>query len=355
MGASDYGTAMPRPAYLRHEASLRHDTGEHPERADRMRAIERELASRDLCGFELIESPAAALDALVRVHPPEYVAGLEEFCAGGGGFLDMDTIVSEGSYEAARHAAGGSVRLVDMLLTGEAPTGFSAHRPPGHHAERARAMGFCLFNTIAVGARHAVAAHGIERVLVLDWDVHHGNGTNDIFHADRDVLFASIHQHPLYPGTGAAGDVGSGDGVGHTVNLPVPSGTGDAGFASLVEHVVLPLGRAYAPQLILVSAGYDAHRSDPLAGCEVTEAGYAAMASALVRLGAELDAPVGAVLEGGYHLQALSGSVVATMEALAAGPRAESRYGDLPVHPLARAALDRLARQWPALGAGAGL
>src|SRR5205085_1529038 len=163
------------------------------------------------------------------------------------------------------HAAGGAVRLVDMLLDGAVPTGFSVHRPPGHHATRDRAMGFCLFNNVAVATQHALDRRGLERVLVFDWDVHHGNGTNDIFHASDQVLFISIHQSPLYPGTGPARDAGSGAGEGFTVNLPVPPGSGDALYQSLVEHVVRPLAAAFEPQLILISAGYDAHREDPLA------------------------------------------------------------------------------------------
>ena len=209
-------------------------------------------------------------------------------------------------------------------------------------------MGFCLFNNVAVAARHALDRHAAERVLVLDWDVHHGNGTNDIFHSTREVLFASIHQSPLYPGTGPAGDVGAAEARGYTVNLPVPPGTGDDAYRSLVEHVVAPLGLAYEPRLILISAGFDAHARDPLADTNVTEAGFAAMASAMVRLGAEVGAPVGAVLEGGYDLDALRSSVLATMAALAAGPPAPE--GQVPLNELAEDARRRLEPFWPGLG-----
>jgi acetoin utilization deacetylase AcuC-like enzyme len=207
-------------------------------------------------------------------------------------------------------------------------------------------MGFCLFNNVAVAARRALDAHEAERVLILDWDVHHGNGTNDIFHADRDVVFVSIHQAPLYPGTGASSDVGSGDGEGHTVNLPVPGGSGDDVFCSLVEHVVAPLARAYRPGLLLVSAGFDAHAEDPLAGCSVTDQGYAGMAASMRGLAEALDVPLGIVLEGGYALGALSRSVVATLEA--AGD-ASAAAPDVAEHPLAVAARERLARNWPTL------
>ena len=217
------------------------------------------------------------------MHPESHVASIEALCAAGGGPIDADTYAMEGTYEAALRGAGGAAALVDALLGEGARTGVSALRPPGHHAETDRAMGFCFFDNVAVAARRARDAHGAERVLILDWDVHHGNGTNDIFHADPGVLFVSIHESPLYPGTGPASDVGSGAGEGYTVNLPVPGGTGDAGYRSLVEHVAGALIADWRPQLVLVSAGFDAHADDPLAGCRVTDAGYAAMTASVRR------------------------------------------------------------------------
>jgi acetoin utilization deacetylase AcuC-like enzyme len=340
----------PAPVFLEHPSSLAHDTGRHPEQPARIVAIERELSGRDWLGFERVRSPAVERSALQAVHSESYIAMIEQAAARGGAQLDPDTVMSEGSFEAARHAAGGAVTLVDRLLERSAPTGFSAHRPPGHHAEPARAMGFCLFNNVAVAARHALDAHGLQRVLIIDWDVHHGNGTNDIFAADRRVLFCSIHQSPLWPGSGAASDVGAGDGRGFTANLPVAPGSGDAVFRSLVDHVVVPLARAYGPQLILVSAGYDAHRDDPLADCSVTDAGYAAMAGSVRAVGHELGAPVGAVLEGGYALTALARSVAATMEVLgaAAGPAPEAAA----LTEVAAEAAERLVRWWPQLAPG---
>jgi acetoin utilization deacetylase AcuC-like enzyme len=223
----------------------------------------------------------------------------------------------------------------------------SIHRPPGHHAERARAMGFCLFNNVAIAARRAIDAHGLSRVLILDWDVHHGNGTNDIFEADPQVLFVSIHQWPLYPGTGAASDIGSGAGEGYTVNLPVPGGSGDALWCSLVEHVVLPLAGDYAPELVLVSAGYDAHADDPLAGCTVSDEGYATMAGSVRRLTESLGVPLGMILEGGYDLGALARCVGRTLDVF--GGSSAPAAVDLPVHPGAVEAAARLAARWPAL------
>ena len=336
------------PVFLEHPSSLEHDTGMHPEQAARITAIERELSERGWLGYERLESEPVERSVLAAVHPERYIATIETAASMGGAQLDPDTAVSEGSFVAALHSAGGAVQLVELLLDGATPFGFSCHRPPGHHALPTRAMGFCLFNNLAVAAQHALSARSLERVLVFDWDVHHGNGTNDIFHSSSSVLYVSIHEWPLYPGTGAAQDAGSGDGIGYTVNLPVPPGSGDDLYRSLVDHVVVPLGREFEPQLVLVSAGFDAHRDDPLADCSVTEAGFGAMAASISRLGQEVGARIGAVLEGGYALGPLARSVAATLQAF--GPAVESPADDaVDVAPLARDAQVRLARWWPAL------
>ena len=259
------------------------------------------------------------LDTLTAVHPHRYVHGVREMCESGGGAFDPDTVASPGSWTAALHAAGGACALADALAVREAPFGFSGLRPPGHHAEPSQAMGFCLFNNIAVAAQHALDTLGIARVFVFDWDVHHGNGTNDIFHASPSVLFASVHQSPLYPGTGPLSDVGSGEGEGFSINLPVPPGSDEAVWLSLVEHLVVPAARAFEPELILVSAGFDAHRADPLGECRLEAGSFAQMALHMRALGEAVGAPVGAVLEGGYDLDALAASVAATLEAFADG------------------------------------
>jgi acetoin utilization deacetylase AcuC-like enzyme len=307
---------MATGVFFSHPASADHDTGAHPERAERIVAIERHLDETGWSGFERREAPRVQRALLEFCHDPAYVAALERLCADGGGQIDDDTLVSTGSWEAAMRAAGGAVAVVDAVLSGEAVAAFSAGRPPGHHALRGRAMGFCLFNNVALAAIHALAAHVLERVLILDWDVHHGNGTNDLFHTSAQVLYASIHESPLYPGSGPASDHGSGDGDGFTLNMPVPAGSGDAVFCELLDTHVIPRARQYQPQLILISAGYDAHAEDPLANCLVTEAGYAAMTTAMRRLAEELEVPLGVVLEGGYALGALARSVAATLEAL---------------------------------------
>ena len=356
---------MPPGVLLSHPSSLDHDTGVHPERAARIVAIERALEARDWLGWEREPSPCADKALLESVHPAAHVEMLERFMWAGGGALDPDTIASEGTWRAACHAAGGAARMVDRLLgarglsdgtwpggvaTPPPRVGASLHRPPGHHAELATAMGFCFFNHVAIAAQRALAAHGLARVLILDWDVHHGNGTNDIFHTRDDVLFVSIHESPLYPGTGPASDDGVGAGRGYTVNMPVPGRSGDETWCSLVEHVVVPLARAYAPELILVSAGFDGHVDDPLATCRVTDDGFAAMAGSVRRLADELDVPLGLVLEGGYDVDALARSLVRVLEVLGAdgAPAADPR---LEIHPLAVQAAHRLADRWPTVSA----
>jgi len=333
------------PVFLENPLSLEHDTGPHPEQPARIAAIVRELDARGWMGFERVLSPAVDRSVLNAVHPMPYVSAIQGVSERGGGQLDLDTVMSARSFEAALHAAGAAVALVDMVLSGDAPTGFSAHRPPGHHASQTRAMGFCLFNNVAVAARYALDRRGLSRVMIFDWDVHHGNGTSDIFHATDEVLFVSIHQSPLYPGTGDASDVGSGPGTGYTVNLPVPPGSDDLLYLSLVEHVVAPLARAYEPQLLLISAGYDAHVEDPLAGCHVTDEGFAAMTRAIRRLSAEVSAPLGLVLEGGYALRALARSVADTMAALS-GPLPVVDGEPTWLAPIASAARGRLEQYW---------
>ena len=345
----------PAPVFLSHPSSLDHDTGNHPERIARIESINRALGARGWLGYERVESPPAQRAMLERVHAAAYIERIEAASQAGGGQLDPDTFVSAGSYTAALHAAGGAVELARRLVQGGAgQVGFSAHRPPGHHAVADGAMGFCLFNSVAVAARHALAELGVERVLILDWDVHHGNGTADAFWDADEVLFVSIHQLPLYPGSGHASELGGDRARGYTVNLPVPPRSGDETFVSMVRDVALPLARRYEPELILVSAGYDAHENDPLADCAVTDAGFVAMSELVRDLGAELAVPVGCVLEGGYDVETLARCVALTMQTLAApatgglrGVAPDAVPSAMPVHPLAAEALTRLLPLWP--------
>jgi len=345
--------------FLEHPSSLDHDTGlysatasnaVHPEQAGRITAIDRELSARGWLGFERVRAPAVARSVLSAVHPQAYVSWIESACRSGGAFLDLDTVVSGGSFEAALHAVGGAVRMVDLLLDKEASAAFSAHRPPGHHALPSQAMGFCLFNNVAVAARYALDVRRLERVMIIDWDVHHGNSTNEIFYSTRQVLYVSIHQSPLYPFTGSPRDIGEGEGTGFTVNLPVPAGSGDEVWVSLIQHVVVPLAHAFEPQLVLISAGYDAHRDDPAADCTVTEVGYAGMTRAIARACAHMAVPVGIVLEGGYALGALGRSVAATLHALSTQLAPDTTLSPAPpLTPIARQARVRLAEFWPRL------
>jgi acetoin utilization deacetylase AcuC-like enzyme len=303
--------------YLSHPSSHQHDTGAHPENAGRLVAIEAALEHAGWPNLDRIEAPAATREQLERVHSPEHVDSIEALSARGGGMIDVDTAASPGSFEAALHGAGGAAWAAEALLAGDAEFAFCGLRPPGHHAERDRAMGFCLFNNAAVAAAHAIAAGDAERVLILDWDVHHGNGTEAIFADSANVLYASIHQWPLYPGTGAADYTGAGEGEGYTLNLPVSPGAGSEEFLAIVQHVVAPVARDFAPDLIAISAGFDAHRDDPLASCLVDTQAYGDMAASVRDLAAELGVPVLVCLEGGYSPSALAASVIATIEALA--------------------------------------
>ena len=301
---------------LRHPSSLEHETGAHPENAGRIRAIERTLEEAGWPGLDQAEAPMASHEMLARVHAPEHVSALERFCENGGGMIDADTVATAASWEAALRAAGAVAEGARSLLAGECDFAFSVMRPPGHHAETDRSMGFCLFNSAAVGAAHAIAECGAERVLILDWDVHHGNGTAEIFDSSDEVLYASIHQSPLYPGTGMAAEIGTGEGEGYTVNLPVPPGAGGDEFLGLVQEVIVPIAREFDPGLIVISAGYDAHADDPLANCEVSTDDFGHLAATMRNLGQEIGAPVHACLEGGYEPEALAASVLATVRAL---------------------------------------
>ncbi len=303
--------------YLRHPLSLEHDTGPHPENPDRIRAIEAALEPKGWRGLEVLEAPAASSEQILRVHPQSHIDAIEALSDRGGGHVDADTLLSARSYDAALRSAGAAAHAVDRLLTGnETAFAFCGLRPPGHHAERDRAMGFCLFNNVAIGVAQALAEHGVERAMILDWDVHHGNGTQDVFYDSGQVLFASIHQSPSYPGTGDPSERGAGAGEGLTINLPVEPGAGPDEFLAIVQTVIEPLARDFEPGLIAVSAGYDAHRADPLADCLLDEAAYADMAASVRDLAAELEIPVLICLEGGYALAALAGSVDATIGAL---------------------------------------
>jgi len=314
------------PLYFSHPACLEHETtGGHPERRARITAIESSLTERGWLGYEVRHAPPASREMLVAVHSAEYVDAVRSMSDRGAGAFDEENIVSEGSYRAAAHASGAACAMVEALLAEGGPhVGFSATRPPGHHARTDTTSGFCLFNHVAVASRHALDSLGARRVFIFDWDVHHGDGTNDIFRTTNAVLFASIHQSGTFPGTGAITDAGSRAGEGYSINLPVQKGSYEDGWFSLLEHIVIPAAEEFQPDLVLISAGYDAHRDDEQGGCELEASSFAEMARHIRGLGERTGAPVGAVLEGGYALDALAASVCATMQALASEEPADS-------------------------------
>jgi acetoin utilization deacetylase AcuC-like enzyme len=298
-----------------HRACLSHETGPlHPESPARLRAVLAALEGEAFAYLERREAPRASLEQIARVHRADYIdAVLGQMPAQGLAYLDGDTVVSPGSGEAALRAAGAVVAAVDAVLTGEASNAFCAVRPPGHHAEPAQAMGFCLFNNIAIGALQAREAHGLRRIAVVDIDVHHGNGTQAMFEADAGLFYGSIHQWPLYPGTGHPQERG----VGNIVNLPLPPGAGSFEFREVMVEMLLPALDAFAPELILLSAGFDAHASDPLAELNLSDGDYAWATAELCAVAARhAGGRLVSVLEGGYNLQALASAAAAHVMAL---------------------------------------
>jgi acetoin utilization deacetylase AcuC-like enzyme len=277
------------------------------------------LESAGLLGrLTRVDSTPASLDAIGEIHEAGYVARVADACAAGGTFFDsMDTEISTGSYGAALHAAGAALRLCDEVVAGRADAGMSLMRPPGHHAERTEAMGFCLFNSVAVAARTLQKRHGLRRVLIVDWDVHHGNGTQHAFEEDPDVFYFSTHQWPHYPGTGAARERGRGAGLGTTLNVPMAAGAGDEEYRRAFEEQLVPAAAVFRPEFILVSCGFDAHRDDPLGGILLSEGMYGEMTRILRRIAADAGARgIVSLLEGGYHPVAMPASAEAHVRAL---------------------------------------
>ncbi|PZR96662.1 MAG: histone deacetylase [Candidatus Chloroheliales bacterium] len=297
---------------------LEHDTGgAHVERPQRLAAILDALTRYHLAeAGDYLAPPDATIEQLARVHDADYIRQVESISGMGGRWMDIDTVISPHSWAAALKAAGAAVLGVDLLLSGARQTAFAIARPPGHHANANHAGGFCIFNNAAVAAAHALA-NGIERVLIVDWDVHHGNGTQDIFYRDPRVLYFSAHEYPFYPGSGGMHERGSGAGRGYTLNIPLPHGVGDDGYLQVWRDILAPAATRYRPQLVIISAGYDAHRADPIAYMNLTARGYHQLASIVREIDAQhCDGRVLAVLEGGYNLSALGDSVAATLFAL---------------------------------------
>jgi acetoin utilization deacetylase AcuC-like enzyme len=317
-------------------------SGDHPECPERLHAARNGLYARlPDSARELVPAREARHHELERLHRPEYVRHLESRLRDGYGNLDADTYFSPGTREAAWLAAGAAIDFAATLCSPRAQRGVALLRPPGHHAIPRASMGFCLFNNVALAARAALES-GLSRVAIVDWDVHHGNGTQDMFYDDPRVLFVSLHQFPFYPGTGAPHEIGHGAGTGYTANLALPAGSGDEAYGAAFREIALPLIGQYAPELVLVSAGFDAHARDPLASMELSTLTYAAMASSLIdAVDALGHGRIGFVLEGGYDLQALEASVSEVTRSLL-GQRTELAEGR--IRAAERAALDATRR-----------
>jgi acetoin utilization deacetylase AcuC-like enzyme len=304
---------------ITHPACLDHQMPHgHPERPDRLRAIEQALEDERFQTLAREQAPRAPLETIALVHPMEYVEAIRD-AAPKEGFvhLDADTSMSPGSFEAALRCVGGGMLAVDEVMNQKAANAFVATRPPGHHAETARPMGFCLFNNVAIAARYAQKRHGVERAAIVDFDVHHGNGSQDIFWADKSVMYCSTHEMPLYPGTGAIGERGDFDTV---VNAPLRAGDGGDGFREAFETVILPRLREFKPDILLISAGFDAHTRDPLANLNLVEADFTWVTQKLMEIADQsAQGRIVSMLEGGYDLQGLSRSAAAHVTALMRG------------------------------------
>ena len=317
---------------------LEHDTGMHCENANRLTSILDALEEHNLNDKLVHLTPRpATVDEIAMVHAKEYISRIKNTAERGGGMLDPDTVMSSGSYDAAVKAAGGVITAVDAVLNKEVNTAFSLVRPPGHHATCWQAMGFCLFNNIAIATRYALAHFNLNKILIVDFDVHHGNGTQDTFYSDPKVLYFSTHQYPFYPGTGRVDETGTRDGKGFTVNVPLVGGWGDEEYQAVFEDILAPVARRFQPELIMVSAGYDAHWADGISSMEVSVPGFVRLAEILTILADKLcDGRLVFTLEGGYDYQALSSSVVSTLNRLLGIPEIYDPLGKRPEKALSK-------------------
>ena len=311
---------------------LKHDTGQHPENAKRLGAI---ISHLERTGLKQQLTPvrprAASAEELLFVHSAHYISHIRDVAQRGGGWLNADTVMSSNSYEAALYAAGGVIKATEAVMSREVDSAFALVRPPGHHATREQAGGFCLFNNVAIATKYALANYRLERVLIIDFDVHHGNGTQAAFYDDPHVLYISTHEYPFYPGTGSIEETGSVAGEGTTINIPLPAGSGDSEYLEVFKQIIIPAARRFKPQLTLVSAGYDSHWADELALMQVSITGFAQMVKSIKELGDELcNGRLVFGLEGGYNLTALAASVKATFDMLLGNNTIEDPLGQAP-------------------------
>jgi acetoin utilization deacetylase AcuC-like enzyme len=316
MNSTAHSTPIPGLAYLFDDRYLLHNTGAgHPETAQRLEAIRQALVHYGATEhWYRVEPRPASPEEIELIHSPEHIERIKQAASRAPAYLDLDTAVSSESYQTAILAAGGVMRCIDLLCSGEFRRMFAFVRPPGHHADRNSASGFCLFNNVALAAGYGMARYGLERVAIIDYDVHHGNGTQACFYANPNVLYVSSHQFPFYPGSGNFDEIGAGEGKGFTLNFPLPENTGDSSFVPIYSKAVAAVLDQFGPDLILVSAGFDGHYMDPLGGLSVTHSGYASAAASLI-CAAERQhhGRICFVLEGGYSMQALNVCSIATM------------------------------------------
>ena len=303
---------MNKTGFIYHPQYLKHDTEPHPENPGRLKAIREKIESSEIHQYLISPEPRRATDdELAANHESSYIDHVRNSCRDGVQNLDGDTVICSDSWDAAILSAGAGLTAIDQILTGQLDNAFTAVRPPGHHAEKDRAMGFCLFNNVAIAARYAIKKHRLNRVFIFDWDVHHGNGTQHSFYSDPSVYYSSAHQYPFYPGTGGEDETGTRDGLGSTLNFPLDAFTGDSAYLDIIKNKLIPEVQSFRPDLIIISAGFDAHKDDPLAQMRVSSDCYGKMTSLILKTAKEVcGGRLMSMLEGGYNYTALADSVL---------------------------------------------
>ena len=309
---------MNKTGYISDPFYLKHKNEPHPENPGRLNAIQKNIeSSKYYNNLTLIQPRKATVEDIAKVHSTGYIRSVEDSCRNGVRNLDADTVISADSYQAALLSAGAGLEALDKILEGTVGNAFCAVRPPGHHAEQNKAMGFCLFNNVGVIARYAQDVKNIQKIFIFDWDVHHGNGTQHSFYKDSSIYYSSIHQYPFYPGTGGVDETGTGDGLGSNLNLPMRAYSCDADYINVIEHKLIPVIQKFNPDLIIISAGFDAHENDPLAQINLSTDCYGKMTEKLMEIANDVcNGRILSMLEGGYDYSALADSVQLHVETL---------------------------------------